>query len=178
MGSEIVPTEEQTIEAKWLEGIKSNYRISDERFKAGLEFASLVVDGVAKVVAYEQAFKCSREFAVSSSTTLFRAKWIQELIRYIQTDDSIEYITEVKKTIAVLNNIVQDPRATYRERTEAAKALQPYIKQERAKLEIEMNVKSDEGSMIDKVVALAKGLAEEGKMISKTGDIIDAVLID
>lgn len=178
MGSEIEVTEEQTIEAKWLEGIKNHYRITDERFKSGLEFASLVVDGEAKVVAYEKAFKCDRQFAISSATTLFRSKWIQELIRYMQTDDGVEYITEVKKTIAVLNGIIQDPRATYREKTEAAKALQPYIKQERAKLEIEMNVKSEEGSMIDKVVALAKSLAENGKMISRTGEIRDAELIE
>lgn len=178
MSSELTLTEEQTVEAKWLEGIKNHYRITDERFQSGLEFASLVVDGVAKVVAYETAFKCSREFAVSSSTTLFRAKWIQELIRYMQTDDSVEYISEVKHTIAVLMQIIKDPRATYREKTEASKALQPYIKQERAKLEIDLTMRTDEGSMIDKVVALAKGLANQGKMIDKSGDIVDAVLID
>lgn len=178
MGSEIQIIEEQSIEAKWLEGIKNNYRISDERFKAGLDFASLVVDGMSKVQAYEKAFGTSREFAISSSSTLFRSKWIQEIIRYMQTDDNIEYISEVKSTIAVLHGIVKDPRASFREKTEAAKALQPYIKQERQKLEIEMNMKTDEGSMVDVVVNLAKKLAGEGKMISKSGEIIDAELID
>jgi len=178
MGSEITTTEEQNIEAKWLEGIKNHYRITDERFNSGLEFASLVVDGMSKVQAYERAFNTTREFAVSSSTTLFRSKWIQELIRYMQTDDSIEYISEVKSTIAILHGIVKDPRASFREKTEAAKALQPYIKQERQKLEIEMNVKNDETSVIDKVVALAKNLASQGKMIGTSGEVIDAVLID
>jgi len=178
MGSDITTTEEQNIEAKWLEGIKNHYRITDERFNSGLEFASLVVDGVSKVQAYERAFKTTREFAVSSSTTLFRSKWIQELIRYMQTDDSIEYISEVKSTIAILHGIVKDSRASFREKTEAAKALQPYIKQERQKLEIEMNVKSDDSSVIDKVVALAKELASQGKMLGTSGQVIDAVLID
>lgn len=179
MGSEITLTEEQTIEAKWLEGIKNHYRITDERFQSGLEFASLVVDGVAKVVAYEQAFKCDRQFAISSATTLFRAKWIQELIRYMQTDDGVEYITEVKHTIAVLMQIIKDPRATYREKTEASKALQPYIKQERAKLEVEVKMQDDDQrSLIEKLVQTASNLSAQGKMIGHKGDIIDVELID
>lgn len=179
MSSELILTEEQSIEAKWLEGIKKHYRITDERFQSGLEFASLVVDGVAKVVAYEQAFKCERSFAVSSSTTLFRAKWIQELIRYMQTDDGVEYITEVKQTIAVLMQIIKDPRSTYREKTEASKALQPYIKQERAKLEIEVkNVEDDQRSLIEKLVQTASDLSAQGKMINHKGDIIDVELLD
>lgn len=178
MGSEIVPTEEQTIEAKWLEGIRTNYKITHERFQSGLEFASLVVDGESKVVAYQKAFNTSREFAVSSSTTLFRSKWIQELIRYMQTDDGVEYISEVKQTIAVLMQIIKDPRASYREKTEASKALQPYIKQERAKLEIDIKQSMNETTIMDKVIALANDLAGQGKMISTSGEVIDATLIN
>ncbi len=177
MGSDLIVSEDQTLEAKWLEGIRTNYRITEERFKSGLEFASLVVDGEAKVVAYEKAFKCSREFAVSSATTLFRSKWMQELIRYMQTDDGVEYITEVKQTIAILHGIVKDPRASFREKTEAAKALQPYIKQERMKLEVELKDETA-GSIIDKLVGVAKTLSEQGKMVNHLGEIQDAELLD
>lgn len=179
MGTEMETTEEQTIEAKYLEGVKKHYRIDDVRFQQGLEFASLVVDGEAKVVAYEKAFNCDRKFAVSSSTTLFRSKWIQELIRYMQTDDGIEYITEVKQTISVLMQIIKDPRATYREKTEASKALQPYIKQEKQRLELEVKMTDDSAlSSIEKLVNTAKMLAGQGKMINTSGEIIDAVLLD
>lgn len=178
MGSELTETE-QSIEAKWLDGIKKHYRIKDDRFNAGLEFASLVVDGTAKVVAYEQAFKCDRKFAVSSATTLFRAKWIQELIRYMQTDDGVEYISEVKQTIAVLMQIIKDPRASYREKTEASKALQPYIKQERAKLEVDIKADGEDvKGMISGLVDATKTLASQDKMISPAGEIIDVDLIE
>ncbi len=97
----------------------------------------------------------------------------------MQTDDGVEYISEVKQTIAVLMQIIKDPRASYREKTEASKALQPYIKQERAKLEIDMRVDVEgASSTIDRLVGLAKELANNGKMINSSGEIIDATLID
>lgn len=172
-------TSEQELEAKWLDKLRTTYKIKEDRFKMGMEFASLVVDGEAKIVAYEKAFGCDRRFAVSSATTFFRSKWVQELIRYMSADDSVEYITEVKTTIKVLMEIIKDPRASYRERTEASKALQPYIKQEKARIEVELNVNNDgELSMIEQVVGLAKNLAQNGKMINTSGEVIDAVLID
>jgi len=160
--------------------IQDQYKIKDERFYKGLEFAQMMAEGeMSATKAFAQIFEVDTATAKSKASKLKHSKWVQELIRYYMFDDSIEYTKETRDTIKVLHAIVQDPNASNRERTEASKALREYIKAEQKQIQkSEEQVVSETISMIGNLVQGIKQLSASNKMIDKHGTIIDVSLMD
>jgi len=159
--------------------IRNRFRIDDDRFKLGMKFASLIVDGVSSKRAYEETFQVDKEKAISNASSFHRAKWIQELIRYIRPNDETLYIGEVKTIIQRGMEIIRDRRSSPREVTEAMKALQPYIKQEQLKIDVQMDKETSDGlTTIANVMQGINSLSLNNKMVGKSGEIVDVELMD
>jgi len=172
--SDIVVAETQQ-ELEELELIRTRFGIDKERFAKAVEFAQLIVEGVSRKRAYEQAFDVDKQTAISRASSTFRAKYVQELVRYFRPNDDTLYIGEVKTIIQRGMEIVRDRRSSPREVTEAMKALQPYIKQQiESKVQVEHTheVKPADAVMV-KMQKQIESLTGQGKMVDQSGDIID-----
>ena len=94
-------------------------------------------------------------------------------------DDNTLYIGDIKTIIATGMDIINDKGSSAREKTDAMKALQPYIKQAKLALEIEENIKISMGeSTVTKIDTQLKQLIGFGKMVNEDGDIIDVQYIE
>jgi len=166
-------------ETKLLEAIRRKYNITPERFIDGYNFAVEVNDGKSRVEAYEIAFGVDKASATRSATNLFRAKWIQDLIRLTLIPDETMYIKNRSDTIKELMKIINDPIASPREKTDAAKALQPYIKEQKVGIDLNAQIEVNEGEdTMTKLVSAIGLLTQSGKMISNKGEIIDVELME
>lgn len=164
---------------KDLEQIRTKFRIDEDRFQYGVRFASLIVDGVSSKRAYEEVFQVDKEKAISNASSFHRAKWIQELIRYMRPNDDTLYIGEVKTIIQRGMEIIRDRRSSAREVTEAMKALQPYIKQEQLKIDLQLDKETSDGiATIANVMEGIKQLSNTNKMIGKSGEIVEVELLE
>jgi hypothetical protein len=158
-----------------LEVIRARFGIQEDRFENAVMFANLIVEGISRKKAYEQAYNVDKEESTSRASSTFRAKYVQELIRYFRPDDDTLYIGEVKTIIQRGMEIVRDRRSSPREVTEAMKALQPYIKQQtQMQLDVEVNhtVKPADAVMA-KMQRQIEYLSNNGKMVDQSGEIID-----
>ena len=162
-----------------LEAIRRKYNISPERFIDGYNFALEVNDGKSRVEAYEIAFGVDKASATRSSTNLYRAKWIQDLIRYTMVPDEVQYVQNRTDVIKELMDIINDRLSSPREKTDAAKALQPYIKEVKVgiNVEAELTVNQGEDKMTQFVDAVT-ALVGTNKMISEKGEIIEVEMIE
>jgi len=176
-----VEVEPPTKEEVFLKKLKDQHRIPDERFEQGVEFASLIADGnMTASKAYAEAFDVDITIANKKSSKMKHSKWIQELIRFHMFDDDLEYTAETKVVIQRLMSIVNDPRASHREVTEATKALQPYIKQQIQKVQAEIKVEHKvdaTDAVMTKMTKVISELADNGKMLDQNGEIIDVTVV-
>ena len=159
-----------------LQAIRKYFNVEEEMFSKGYSFAQLVIDGVNKVKSYEQAFGVDKEFASRNAGSFMTRKWVRELIRSIKVDDDTLYIGEVKKIIDRGMQIVNNPKSSNRDVTEAMKALQPYIKQQTQRVEANILVQDANkpiDAMMDKIQDGIKLLQSNGKMFNEEGNIID-----
>ena len=146
--------------------IKKKFGIKDDAFEKGIVFAQLVVDGMSRKKAYEQTFNVDKAKAITNSSSYFRRKWVQELIRYVRPNDDTLYIGEIKTIIDRGMEIIRDRRSSPREVTEAMKALQPYIKQEQLKIELDLAENaSDAVGMISTLMSGIDKITDQKKMI-------------
>jgi len=172
--SDIVVADTQQ-EKEELELIRTRFGVEPERFQKAISFAQLIVEGVSRKRAYEEAYQATKDQAISRASSTFRAKYVQELVRYFRPNDDTLYIGEIKTIIQRGMEIVRDRRSSPREVTEAMKALQPYIKQQvDAKLQVEHTheVKPADAVMV-KMQKQIEQLTSNGKMVSQDGEIID-----
>jgi len=162
-----------------LKTIRSKFNIDEPRFLMGLTYVGLTLDGnMSKTKAYSQAFKADAATAAKVSAQFHRAKWIQELIMHLRPADNSLYLSEIKKIIGTGMTIVHDSSATHRERIDAMKALQPYIKAEKLVQNATGDMAESEVlSVIAKLDNSIKLLASAGKMVNENGEIIDVTLI-
>ena len=166
-------------ETKILEAIRRKYNIPQERFIDGYNFAVEVNDGRSRVEAYEIAFGVDKSSATRSATNLYRSKWIQDLIRFTIIPDEVQYIQNRTDVISELMRIINDGMSSPREKTDAAKALQPYIKEVKIGINIEAELTVNDGD--DKMTQLVDAiglLSSQNKMISNKGEIIDVEMIE
>lgn len=181
MGKELEAAKELTQEEIFFKRVQETARIPDDRFEKGKEFAMLVAEGTMPVYkAYAEVFDVELDIAQKKATKLKHGKWIQELIRYYQFDDDLEYTTETRIVVDRLMAIVKDSRSSPREVTEATKALQPYIKQQIAKSQVVHEVKDEAvvtQHIMSKMQNAIKQLAAQGKMVGQNGEIIDVELM-
>lgn len=166
-------------ETQILEAIRKKYNIAPERFIDGYNFAVNCNEGISRVESYEIAFGVDKASATRSATNLFRSKWIQDLIRYTMIPDETMYLQNRSDVIKNLMDIINDERASYREKTDAAKALQPYIKEVKVGINVEAELSLNEGKdIMTEFVGAVKSLVGEKKMIDNKGDIVDVEMIE
>lgn len=162
-----------------LVAIQKKFNIPEDRFVKGVLFAHYITEGDNKTVAYQKVTGCDKDKARQNSGSLFKGKWIQDLIRFMTPDDNTLYIGDIKTIIATGMDIINDKGSSAREKTDAMKALQPYIKQAKLALEIEENIKISMGeSTVTKIDTQLKQLVGFGKMVNEDGDIIDVDYIE
>lgn len=162
-----------------LVAIQRKFNIPEDRFVKGVLFAHYITEGDNKVVAYQKVANCDKDKARQNAGSLFKGKWIQELIRFMTPDDNTLYIGDIKTIIASGMDIINDKGSSAREKTDAMKALQPYIKQAKLAVEIEENIKISIGeTTVAKIGEQLKQLVGVGKMVDEKGEIIDVQYIE
>ena len=162
-----------------LDVIRKRFNIEAERFNYGLLFVQGILDGQTKNLAYSEAFGVDKDKARQSSSQFHRGKWVQALIAYLRPEEDSLYFGEIKNIISVGMKIVKDPRSSPREVTEAMKALQPYIKAENNRLEVDVNVDINTGaSVVTQLQDQIAQLANSNKMVNEAGVIIDVQPIE
>ena len=166
-------------ETKILEAIRRKYNIAPERFIDGYNFSLEINEGRNRVEAYEIAFGVDKESATRSATNLFRAKWIQDLVRLTLIPDEINYTTNRADVIKQMMDIINDDISSPREKTDAAKALQPYIKEQKLGIDLNAQLDINEGEdTMTKFVTAITQIVGAGKMISNQGEIVEVELIE
>ena len=163
-----------------LKAVRAKFNIEESRFIKGLEYVGLTLDGtMSKTKAYATAFKVEGSEAAKISAQFHRSKWIQELIMYLRPADDSLYLSEIKRIIGVNMSIINDNTSTAREKIDATKALQPFIKAEKKMLDLtEAQADSLGSSIVSKINTGIKALAAAGKMVNENGEIIDVELIE
>lgn len=162
-----------------LETIRRKFDIDEVRFEKGVAFVSAYLDHGNKTRAYQDVTGCDKQTARQSAGSLFRGKWIQELLRFMTPDERTLYVGEIKDIIEAGMDIIRDRGASNRDKSEAMKALQPYIKQAKLEVEMDVEIKASVGeSITSKISSQLKFLSEQGKMINEDGDIIDVEPIE
>jgi len=159
--------------------IRTRFNVKEDRFDKGLVFVQKILDGMSKNKAYVEAFGVSIDKAKTLSSQLHRGKWIQELIKYLRPNEDSLYFGETKRIIGRGMEIINNPKSSNREVTEAIKALQPFIKAEKQRLEVDVSIADNTGDSIvtqlnDKIAMLA----DAGKMVNEAGEIVDVELIE
>lgn len=176
-----VDPQEPTEEDRFFDSVKLKFRIDSERFELGKQFASIISEGtVSAYEAYADVFKVEKLVAQKKSAKLKHTKWVQELVRYYQHDEGLEYISEKKEVLKVLYGIARDTRASNRERTDASKSYLEAVKQEQAvavKAEDALT-KSDVANMIGGLMAGIHTLSQSGKMINAKQEVIDVPILE
>lgn len=161
-----------------LEAFRLAFNIEQERFYKGYAYCEQVIAGGVKSKIYADVFEVPIEKARQSSSQFHNSRWIQELILFLRPNEHTLYFGERKRIIQAGMHIIDDPQASRRDKIEAMKALQPYIK-----AEIQKNDEEEKQSSIG--AETAKGITEQveklsgmGKMVDENGEIIDVTLIE
>lgn len=162
-----------------LEQFRKQFNITDiDRFYKGVKFCEEILDGGVKSKVYSEIFDVPIEKARTVASQFHRSKWVQELLLFLRPDEQSLYFGERKRIIQAGMNIIDDPYASHRDKTEAMKALQPYIKQEKIEQEMKINVESIGETISDGITRQLDELARSGKMIAEDGTIIDVEFIE
>ena len=162
-----------------LEVIRRKFNIEEKRFWKGVNFVNYILEGYSKVKAYEAVSGCDTNTARKNAGSLHRAKWIQEVQRFLTPDENTLYTGEIKDIINANMAIIRDRGSSPREIAECTKALQPFIKIAKMELQIENEITVSQGqSTVERLNEQLKQLAGMGKMVSDTKDIIDVTPIE
>jgi len=164
------------VEIDDLKIIQKRYRIDDARFVQGLDFAEMVADGMAANDAYARAFQCSNSEASMYSANLKRTKWVQDLIKYLLPDPTVDF-TEVRRTIISKNMKTIRSSSEPTEIAAATNALAKFVITPPSKEEAVQDSSAAEmivGKLIDKM----SELAAENKMVSPSGDIVEIGVLE
>jgi len=162
-----------------LESFRRQFDIEEDRFYKAVTFCEEIIDAKEpKNRIYARVFGVPKEEANKVASQFHRAKWVQELILFLRPDEGSLYFGERKRIIAAGMAIIDNPDESARNKTEAMKALTPYIKQEKLENELNINVETKGESTAAGITKQLEDLAEQGKMIGDDGKIIDVVVIE
>jgi hypothetical protein len=177
---ETLPTLAEDMDEQLIAIRKHFTKVEPEMFAKGEVFASLIAQGGNKTKCYQEAFDCTKEQAQVRAGAFFNRKWVQELIRYFKPDEDLLYIGDIEQIRKTAMTIITDTRKDDKIKIEAMKALQPYIKQEQKaqQLQLSLDDASSVGNLIGGLVEGIKQLSSQGKMIDKTGEIIDVKVLE
>ena len=161
-----------------LEAFRKQFNIEPLRFDLAVQFCEKILDGGVKSKIYAEVFNVSIDEARKVASQFHRSRWVQELILFLRPDEQSLYFGERKRIIQAGMAIIDDPRASHRDKTEAMKALQPYIKQEKIDQEMTVKVETHGETISESITNQIERLALAGKMIDDSGNIIDVQVIE
>lgn len=163
-----------------LEAFRKQFNVTDkDRFDKAVMFCEKLLEGGTMSAIYADVFGVPIEKARTLAGGFHRNKWVQELLLFLRPDEQSLYFGERKKIIARGMQIINDPSSSNRDVTEAIKALQPYIKQEKMEHELKLNTTATAGQSLNVIIAdKIQELAHSGRMIDKSGDVIDMDIIE
>ena len=147
-------------------------------FALAVLFCEKILDGEPKSKAYQEVFNVSLDKARTTASQFHRSKWVQELLLFLRPNEHSLYFGERKRIIQAGMQIIDDPRASNRDKTEAMKALQPFIKQEILDNDAVDNIDKIGDTVSAEITKKIAELALVGKMIGDDGKIIDVQMIE
>lgn len=157
--------------------IKASHRIDDERFGQGIQFALLLSSGSNRTDAYIEAFKHEgdRNTAKTLASKAVNTKWINSIVNRMITGNHILFADKHYRALEELYKIGMDGDSE-RNRVDALKGFLEYTKRPEAKVDapITINIGSD---MLDRLQEQLNSLANNAKLLTKAGDIIDVEAI-
>ena len=169
---DIVLVDEDT--QRELEYLRKMLAIKDEvKFYKAVDYVRLVIDGEKRTLAYAKAFGIPISKANTVASNFHKSKWVQEIFVALRPDQESLYFGEIKQIIKVGMDIIDDKDGKPRDKIEAMKALQPYIKAEQAKSEADNAMNTAEKTVAELLDEKIEALAKSGMMVSTSGDIID-----
>lgn len=157
--------------------IKASHRIDDERFAQGLQFALLLSTGSNRTDAYITAFNHTgdRNIAKTLASKAVHTKWISSIVNRLVAGNHIMFADKHYKALEELYRIGMEG-VSEKNRVDALKGFIEHTKKPDAKIDapITINIGSE---MIDKLELQLSMLANSAKLLTKSGDIIDAEMI-
>ena len=164
---------------KMLVKLKGEFNVSEERIVFGYNFASLINEGFSRVEAYQIAFGVDKKTATSCATNLFRAKWIQKLMRLTVIEDEILYKELRSETIKTLTDIANSAKSTTKETIDAIKTLTPLIREQKQSIRIDTDITIEPGvELMQNILLAINNATSQNKMISQKGELIDVKIIE
>jgi len=168
-----------TTKANELEAFRKQFNIEDkEKFSKAVLFCEKILDGTKQSQAYAEAFGVTIEKARTVASQFHRGKWIQELLLFMKPDERTLYFGQRKRIIEVGLQIIDDRGASRRDKIEAMKALQPYIKQDKIEEDEKLIVTNLGESISDTIDKKLELIASQGKMLDADNNIIDVTYIE
>jgi len=164
-------------EIEELKEIQTRYNIDPERFVSGLTFAEAISDGTPANTAYQEVFRVDSRTAAQNSANLKRTKWIQDLVMYLAPAPEVEYASIKREIIGRNMKIVRgsfDPS----EITAASNALSKYITPPKREASLEEVTSSAAQMIVQQLSENVAKLAQDKKMISQSGEIIDVGVLE
>lgn len=157
--------------------IKASHRIDDERFKQGIQFALMMSTGTNRVDAYIEAFEFNgdRKIAKTLASKAVHTKWISAIVNRLVAGSHIMFADKHYMALEELYRIGMDGDSE-KNRVDALKGFLEYTKRPEAKIDAPITINIG-GEMIDKLEAQLNTLANNAKLLTKSGDIIDVEAI-
>lgn len=157
-----------------MDDIKGKYRIDDDRFAKGIRFALLVSEGKDRVTAYKEAFpedSDDKKMIGAKVSQFARTKWVGDIITRMVAGNYILFSDKHYKALEELYMIGMEG-SSEKNRVDALKAFIEHTKKPEAKVDtfININVGAD---MLDRLENQLAHMANNAKLLTKEGDIID-----
>lgn len=161
-----------------LETFRKQFNVEPDRFQKAVRFCEQVLEGGVKYKIYAEVFEVDNDKAKTLAGQFHRTKWVQELILFMRPNEHSLYFGERKRIIQAGMSIIDNASASNRDKTEAMKALQPFIKAEIAENDNEEAIERVGESISNKLTKQIEQLAKRGLMINDKGDIIEVGLLE
>lgn len=159
--------------AEDFEYIKGQYKLSDERFQQGMKFVLAVGSGVSKADAFMQAFgETDKHLARVKANQFVRTKWVSEVLNRLVTSNHVVFTDMHYNALGKMYDLGMDDSISPKVQVEALKAFCELTKAPTSKIDapITINIGAE---MLDSLNAKLNQLAHGGKLLAKSGDIID-----
>lgn len=156
--------------------IKKKYKISDSRFRDGLQFSLLISEGRDRTAAYMSVFDESNTAVARNEASKFlRNKWVSEIVNRLVAGNHILFADKHYQAIIELYNIGMEGKSE-KNRVDALKAFVDVTKRPEAKVDTSININLG-SDMLDRLQEQLSMLASKSMMINQSGEIIDVQII-
>lgn len=156
--------------------IKSKYKISESRFRDGLQFSLLISEGRDRTAAYMSVFDESNTVVARNEASKFlRNKWVSEIVNRLVAGNHILFADKHYQAVIELYTIGMEGKSE-KNRVDALKAFVDVTKRPDAKIDTSININLG-SDMLDRLQEQLSMLASKSMMINQAGEIIDVQVI-